>query len=68
MFSSALRSSAFIVIASAGHDNAHKPQAVQFSIYCSSFVYAIHRTHLSLAPDIESLLSSKQMLNRIINL
>jgi hypothetical protein len=30
MFFSGLRSSAFIVIASAGHDKAHNPQAVQF--------------------------------------
>jgi hypothetical protein len=31
-FSSGLRSAAVIVIASAGHDNAHRPQAVQFSV------------------------------------
>jgi hypothetical protein len=60
MFSSALRSSAFIVIASAGHDNAHKPQ-VQFSstLFITLSTYADRDTpdsSLALAPDIESLL------------
>jgi hypothetical protein len=57
MFSSALRSSAFIVIASAGHDNAQTTnRTFDLVHHVQHMLTAIHRTHLALAPDIESLL------------